>query len=273
MALSTSDLKKLSWQLRADLLDMVYQNDGHLGGPLSSLDILNTIYFSDIFKFSKKSPKPTDDNFILSAGHLATALYVVLAYKLYFDKKKLATFSHFKSILEGHVSTTVPGVSYSSGSLGQGLSFAAGLALGNLLDKKNKFTLCLTSDGEHQEGQTWEAAMFASKYKLKNLINIVDHNKYQIDGSLEDIMPLDDLAQKYISFGWTVKEVDGHDYKKLLKIFQISKLSNYPTCIIAHTTFAKGVSFAHFDYKYHDLKNLDPTLYQLAKNEISKHLN
>ena len=115
--------------------------------------------------------------------------------------------------------------------------------------------------------------MFAAKYKLKNLINIVDRNMYQIDGSTEDIMPLGDLAGKYIRFGWTVKEVDGHDYRKLAKIFELSKQSDYPTCIIALTTFAKGVPFAHYDYTYHDVKNLDDNLYKLAKQEIAKHLN
>lgn len=273
MALFTSDLKTLSWQLRLDLLNMIYKNDGHFGGPLSSLDILICLYFSNIFKFKNKSPSDRDDNFILSAGHLAPALYVVLAQKGYFSKKDLDTFSQFKSKLQGHISTSTPGVLYSSGALGQGLSFASGLALANRLDKKNKTTLCLTTDGEHQEGQLWEAAMFASKYHLNNLVNIVDRNMYQIDGSTESIMPLGDLASKYIRFGWTVKEVDGHDFNKLKKIFELSKQSDYPTCIIAHTTFAKGVSFAHYDYTYHDVKNLDENLYKLAKNEIQKHLN
>lgn len=273
MALSITDMQKLSWQLRLDLLDMIYQNDGHFGGPLSSLDLLVTIYFSGLFRFANKKPSNRDDNFILSAGHIAPALYTVLAAKGYFAKAKLSTFSHFKSPLQGHVSTLVPGVLYSSGSLGQGLSFSAGLALANQLDRKSKTTLCLTTDGEHQQGQTWEAVMFANKYNLNNLINIVDYNKYQIDGAVRDIMPLDDLAGKYIRFGWTVKEVDGHNYKKLHKIFELAKQSDYPTCIIAHTTFAKGVSFAHYDYNYHDVKNLDKKLYQLAKHEIQKHLN
>ena len=273
MALSTTDMQKLSWQLRLDLLDMIYKNDGHFGGPLSCLDILISVYFSGLFRFSNKSISSRDDNFILSAGHLAPALYVVLATKAYFSKKELDTFSHFKSKLQGHISTSTPGVLYSSGALGQGLSFASGLAYANKLARKKKTTICLTTDGEHQEGQVWEAAMFASKYKLNNLINIVDRNMYQIDGSTESIMPLEDLASKYIRFGWTVKEVDGHDYSKLQKIFEISKSSDYPTCVIAHTTFAKGVAFAHYDYKYHDVKNLDKNLYKLARHEIQKHLN
>jgi len=273
MTLSTSDLQKLSWQARLDILDMIYKNDGHFGGPLSCLDILISIYFSGIFNFSKNKPSVKDDNFILSAGHLAPALYTVLAHKGYFPKKRLDTFSHFKSPLQSHASTSITGVLYSSGCLGQGLSFASGLALADLHDKKKRTTLCLTTDAEHQEGQIWEAIIFAAKYKLKNLINIVDRNMYQIDGSTEDVMPLGDLAGKYIRFGWTVKEVDGHDYRKLAKIFELSKQSDYPTCIIAHTTFAKGVPFAHYDYTYHDVKNLDDNFYKLAKQEIAKHLN
>jgi transketolase len=273
MALSTTALQTLSWQLRLDILNMVFKNDGHFGGPLSCLDLLVSVYFSSIFNFSNKSPSIKDDNFILSAGHLAPALYVVLAKKGYFPSKLLDTFSQFGSILQGHTSSSVPGVSYSSGALGQGLSFASGLALANQLEKRKKTTICLTTDGEHQEGQTWEAVMFASKYKLNKLINIVDRNMYQIDGSTESIMPLEDLASKYIRFGWTVKEVDGHDYKKIQKIFELSKSSDYPTCIIAHTTFAKGIPFAHYDYTYHDVKNLDKNLYKLAKHEIEKHLN
>ena len=267
MALSTADLKKLSWRLRLRLLDMVYLNGGHFGGPLSSLDLLISLYFSDVFQFK------STDRFILSAGHLAPALYVVLSQAGYFSSSELEKFSHFKSPLQGHVSLSTPGVIYASGLLGQGLSFASGLALANLLDKKSNYTVCLTTDGEHQEGQIWEAAMFANKYKLSHLINIVDCNKYQIDGSLQDIMPLGDLAQKYVSFGWSVKEINGHDYAKIIKILSLSKKSNYPTCIIAHTTFAKGISFAENNYRYHDIKKLDADLYQLAKNDLNKHLN
>jgi len=268
MPVDFARLKDLSIQLRLDLLDMVYKNGGHFGGPLSSLDLLISLYFSNLFNF--KSEK---DKFILSAGHLAPALYVILTEAGYFDKSNLDNFSQFGSLLQGHSSTHTPGVLYSSGSLGQGLSFAAGLALANLVDRKKSQVICLTTDGEHQEGQIWEAAAFANKYKLKNLINIIDHNKYQIDGSLQDIMPLEDLASKYIRFGWTVKEVDGHDLKKITKVLKEAKTSNYPTCIVAHTVFAKGISFAQYDYQYHDIKNLDSRLYQLARDSLVSQLN
>lgn len=255
---SNYSLKQLSRQLRLDLLDMVYQSgQGHIGGSLSSLDLIIALYFSDHFNFKK-------DHFILSAGHLCPALYVVLAKSGYFPKDLLSSYAYFGSILQGHASTQVPGVEYSSGSLGQGLSFAAGLALGDKLHT----TVCLTSDGEHNEGQIWEALMFASKYKLGNLINIIDHNKYQIDGSTENIMPTGDLAAKYIRFGWTVTTADGDNINQVVKALKKAKNSKYPVCIIANTTFGKGISYMQYDYKYHDANNLSKTLYLRAREEI-----
>ncbi|RLC34584.1 transketolase [Candidatus Shapirobacteria bacterium] len=266
-------LQKLSKRLRKHILDInYYSQSSHLGGPLSSIDLINTVYFSDLFSFSDSQPSAKDDRFILSAGHLCPALYAVLSVKNYFSVSKLKTYSQFKSILQGHVSTDVPGVSYSSGSLGQGLSFATGLALADKIDHKKKFTICLTSDAEHQEGQIWEAVTFANKYNLNNLINIVDNNKYQIDGAVDDIMPLEDLGAKYIHFGWSVKEVNGHDFKQILRAFKQATQSIRPTAIIAHTTFAKGVSFMQHDYHYHDLKNLSSKLYQQTVKEISQGL-
>ena len=260
-----SPLDHLKKDLRLDLLDMIYQSgSGHIGGSLSSLDILISLYHSDIFDFTK-------DHFVLSAGHLACGLYTVLASKNYFPKSKLSTYTSFTSTLQGHIYAGVPGVEYSSGSLGQGLSFAAGIALG---DPKHT-TICLTSDGEHQEGQIWEATMFANKYKLGNLINIIDCNGLQIDGTTDQIMPLKDLAAKYIQFGWTVYTVDGHNISKLTKILksQISDLrsdNSFPICIIAKTTLGKGISFMENNFKYHDIKQLSQDLYLKAKNELHR---
>lgn len=252
-------LQSISRKLRLDLLNLVRDaGESHLGGPLSSLDLMVAVYFSKLFNLKK-------DHFILSAGHLAPALYVVLARAGYFPPTRLKSFSSFGSHLQGHISTDTPGVEYSSGALGQGLSFAAGLALGD----PHRYSVCLTSDGEHQEGQVWEAAMFARKYKLSNLINIVDYNQYQIDGAIEDIMPLGNLAQKYIKFGWAVTTVNGHNFKAIIKALKkAKKKSDYPTCIIAKTIFAKGVSFMQYDYQYHDIKNLSPAQYQRAKKEL-----
>jgi transketolase len=251
-------LKELSRDLRRDLLDMIYQSGGgHLGGSLSSLDILISLYFGDLFDFKK-------DHFILSAGHLACGLYTVLSAKKYFPKKILSTYSSIDSILQGHISKDVPGVEYSSGSLGQGLSFACGLALGD----KTHTTVCLTTDGEHQEGQIWESIMFAKKYQLGNLINIVDYNGYQIDGSTDKIMPLNNLAAKYIQFGWTVTTVNGHNFKQLEKALKNAKKSTYPNCIIAKTTIGKGISFMEDNFQYHDIKNMSPDIYLKAKKEL-----
>jgi len=260
-----SPLDYLKKDLRLDLLDIIYQSgSGHIGGSLSSLDILISLYHSDIFDFTK-------DHFVLSAGHLACALYTVLASKNYFPKSKLSTYTSFGSLLQGHIYTGVPGVEYSSGSLGQGLSFATGLALG---DPKHT-TVCLTSDGEHQEGQIWEAAMFANKYKLGNLINIIDCNGLQIDGTTDQIMPLKDLAAKYIQFGWTVFTVDGHNISQLTKVLKsniYNQRSNnsFPVCIIAKTTLGKGISFMENNFKYHDVKNLDQKSYLQAKDELNR---
>ncbi|MFA6250139.1 MAG: transketolase [Candidatus Shapirobacteria bacterium] len=256
--LQAPKLPDISRQLRLDLLDLIYRSGGHIGGSLSCLDLLVALYFSPVFEFPP-------DYFTLSAGHLCPALYVVLAKRGLFHSDLLKTYSSFSSPLQGHVSTDVPGVSYSSGSLGQGLSFAAGLALGN----PGSQSLCLTTDGEHQEGQVWEAAMFASKYRLGNLINIVDYNHYQIDGSTDDIMPLGRLAAKYVQFGWTVTTVDGHNFNQINKALRQARESTYPTCLIAKTIFGKGISFMQYDYHYHDVKSLPDRLYSLAKQELT----
>lgn len=256
-------LNYLASKLRLDLLDMIYQSGGgHIGGSFSCLDLIIAIYYSEIFNLSSK--KSARDHFILSAGHLCPALYTVLASLGNFDKKLLNTYSSFDSILQGHVSIEVPGVEFSSGALGQGLSFASGQALVN----RNNTVICLTSDGEHQEGQVWEAVMFAKKYHLGNLINIVDFNGLQIDGSTDQIMPLGNLAAKYVQFGWTVVTVDGHNFNQIIKALKNANNSEYPTCIIAKTVIGKGVSFMENDYHYHDVKQLSQDIYLKAKNEL-----
>lgn len=215
-------------------------------------------YFSQVFDLK-------EDKFILSAGHLAPALYVVLSHAGYFPKEYLSSYAAFGSILQGHISTETPGVNYSSGSLGQGLSFSCGLAIG-----QPHRVICLTTDGEHQEGQTWEAVQFAPKYRLGNLINIVDVNRYQIGGSVEDMMPLGDLAAKYIRFGWTVSEVNGHNFPELISALKKTVNSGYPNCLIAHTDFGSGISFAKDNFQYHDVKNLNKKLYLCARQELGK---
>jgi transketolase len=264
MLLSSSrhhPLENVSQKLRLDILETVYQAGfGHIGGSLSSLDIMIALYLSGIFDFDH-------DHFILSAGHLCLAHYVVLSHLRKFPAKLLPTFAEIGSPLQGHEAIDVPGVEFSSGCLGQGLSFAAGLALGD----KDHHTICLTSDGEHNEGQIWEAIAFANKYHQGNLINIVDCNGIQIDGTTQDIMPLDELAAKYLRFGWTVTTINGHSFPALINALKKAKNSSiYPACIIAKTTLGKGISFMENNYHYHDVKNLSPDLYQQAKHELQK---
>ncbi|MFA6518054.1 MAG: 1-deoxy-D-xylulose-5-phosphate synthase N-terminal domain-containing protein [Candidatus Shapirobacteria bacterium] len=252
-------MQSLRKELRLDLLDLIYHSGGgHLGGSFSSLDLMIAVCFGEIFNLKL-------DKFILSAGHLAPALYVVLAHAGYFPKEYLSSYASFGSILQGHISTETPGVNYSSGLLGQGLSFSAGLAIGS-----SNHIICLTTDGEHQEGQVWEAAQFAAKYHLGNLINIVDVNRYQIGGSTDEIMPQGDLAAKYVRFGWTVTEVDGHNFGKITSALKKATHSNYPNCIIAHTVFGSGLSFAKNNHKYHDVKNLSEDLYLCAQRDLNK---
>lgn len=252
-------LYPLARSLRLDILEMINHAEfGHIGGSLSSIDILISLYNSGIFDFDK-------DHFILSAGHLCPALYVVLAQKNKFPREELLTYAQFDSRLQGHSNLKTPGVEYASGALGQGLSFACGLALGD----KARHTVSLTTDGEHNEGQIWEAIAFANKYHQGNLINIVDCNGYQLGGSTKEMMPLDELAAKYIRFGWTVTTVNGHDFSALENALKTAKSSTiYPACIIAKTTFGKGVSFMENNPDYHDVKKLPEDLYLKAKKEL-----
>ena len=256
-------LVPIAKNLRLDILDATFAAGfSHIGGSLSSLDIIIALYLSDLFNFEK-------DHFVLSAGHLCLAHYVVLAQNGKFKKNILNTYGEIDSILQGHESSEVPGVEYSSGSLGQGLSFACGTALGD----RDQHTVCLTTDGEHNEGQIWEAIMFANKYHQGNLINIVDYNGQQIDGATTDIMPLGELASKYLRFGWTVTTVDGHDFNALISaIIKAKDSSIYPACIIANTTLGKGISFMENDFHYHDVKNLSQELYLKARAELTSQI-
>lgn len=258
------DLHKLAYQFRLELLELIHvSSGGHIGGALSAMDLLVTIYYSKLFNL----PQSTDflyDKFILSNAHICPALYVLLANFGAFDKKHLATYGRLGSMLQGHSSLETPGILYAGGLLGQGLSFAAGLALGD----PTHTTICLTSDGEHQEGQVWEAAAFAAKYQLKNLINLVDINQYQIDGSTDQIMPLGSLAQKYLDFGWQVQEIDGHNYQQIYSALNSAKNSTRPNCILAYTQLGKGISFMESNFLYHDVKKLEPDLYLQAKREL-----
>ncbi len=267
-------LKTTALDVRNDVLDIIRKTgSGHIGGSFSSTDILVALYFSDLFNFYPTQPDhPQRDRFILSAGHLALALYSVLCRAGFFDEKLLYTYSKLKSPLQGHAHRSVPGVEYSSGSLGQGLSLASGMALADKRDRKKRFTIALTSDGEHNQGQIWEAAMFANKYSLNRLINIIDKNGIQIGGTTDQIMPLGNLANKYYEFGWQVYEINGHHFPALLRALQSAKESSEkPVVIIAKTTLGKGISYMEGKYKYHDIKNLTEKGHKRALSELQKN--
>jgi transketolase len=259
---SAHPLSSLSRSLRLDILEMINHAEfGHIGGSLSSIDILIALYNSDLFNFNK-------DHFILSAGHLCPALYVVLAQKKIISREELLTYGLFASRLQGHSNLDTPGIEYASGALGQGLSFASGLALGD----KSHHTVCLTTDGEHNEGQIWEAIAFASKYHQGNLINIIDVNGCQLGGSTADIMPMGELASKYLHFGWTVTTVNGHNFYELESALKKARSSTiYPACIIAKTTFGKGISIMENNFEYHNVNDLPEDIYLAAKNELQKY--
>jgi len=226
---------------------------GHPGGSLSSVEIVTTLY-GKVLRHRPADPQWADrDRFILSKGHAAPLLYAVLAECGYFPVAELLTLRQLDSRLQGHADrTATPGVEMSSGSLGQGLSFAIGVALAGRLNSQNYRTHVLLGDGECDEGQVWEGAMAAAHFKLDNLAAIVDNNGLQIDGWNRDVMNLEPLNKKWEAFGWHVIEVDGHDFAQLLDAFEQAKLvKGQPTIIIAHTVKGKGVSFMENKADFH----------------------
>lgn len=226
---------------------------GHSAGPLGMADIFTAFYFHILNHDPKNPDWPDRDRLILSNGHICPVRYVAMSQAGYFPQEELKTLRKIDSRLQGHPHrTALPGVETTSGPLGEGLSQAIGVALAAKLDKKKYHTYCLASDGEQQEGNTWEAAMFAAKYKINNLTLVIDRNNIQIDGFTENIMPLEPLSDKYRSFGWHVIDVDGHNIRAFVNSVQ-EALSIYekPTVIIAHTIPGKGVSFMEKDFTWH----------------------
>ncbi|MDH5542539.1 MAG: transketolase [Nitrospinota bacterium] len=265
------ELGKIAQRMRIDILKMLNASgSGHSGGSLSCIDILVALYFSklDHAKGRKKADK--GDKFVLSKGHAAPALYAVLAEWGYFSKDELPRLRKLKSMLSGHpYSVSTPGVEVTTGSLGQGLSQANGLAIASRLNNHDSKIFCLLGDGENQEGQVWEAAMTASHYKLDNLIAIIDNNLLQIDGKVEDVMKIEPLAEKWASFGWNVLETDGHHFPSILEAIDNAKgVKGKPTVIIARTVKGKGVSFMEGNVKWHGATPNDEEL-KKAIEELS----
>jgi len=249
------ELKKKAIQIRKDILTMLEKaGSGHTGGSLSLVEILLALYYYKA-RHDPKNPNWRErDKIILSKGHGCPALYAVLADAGYFPREELWTLRKLGSRLQGHPQIGLPGIEISSGSLGQGLSVADGMAFANKIDGIKSKVYCIMGDGETNEGQIWEAAMTAAHYKLDNVCGIIDFNKMQIDGFCCDVKGLEPFAKKWQDFGWHAKEVDGHSLEQLMRALdEADKAKQKPQVIIAHTVKGKGVSFIENQVRWHGI--------------------
>ncbi len=265
-----NELQKIAKDIRINIVKTVYNaQSGHPGGSLSCADILTVLYFNQM-NINPNEPKAEGrDRLVLSKGHSSPALYSTLAKRGYFDEKDLDSFRKIESKLQGHPDMNkVPGVDMSSGSLGQGLSVANGMALSSKMDSMGYRVYCILGDGEIEEGQVWEAAMTASKYKLDNLCVIVDNNNLQIDGNIKDVKGLNRIEEKFESFGFKVIPVDGNNIEQLIDAFDRAKMTKeMPTAIIAKTVKGKGVSFMENQAGWHG-KAPNEEQFKLAIEEL-----
>ena len=264
------ELKTMAKKIRRGIIEEVYKaQSGHPGGSLSVADILTVLYFDEL-NVDEKNPKWEDrDRLVLSKGHCSPALYSCLANRGFFDVEKLTTFRNIESKLQGHPDMTkVPGVDMTTGSLGQGLSAANGMAIAGKMDNKNYRVYCILGDGEIEEGQIWEAAMASSKYKLDNLCVIVDNNNLQIDGTIDKVMSPYPIDEKFKSFGFQIINIDGNDIEEIKKAFEVAKnVKEKPVCIIAKTIKGKGVSFMENKAEWHG-KAPNEEQYKQAMEEL-----
>lgn len=241
-------------KIRSLAMDEVYTaGAGHIGGSLSIADVMATLYFH-VLRVDPKNPRDPDrDRFVLSKGHTSPGLYAALALKGFFPVEKLKLFRSIEGDLSGHPEMNkVPGVDMSTGSLGQGISAAVGMALAGKIDKKDYRVYAALGDGEIEEGQVWEAFMAAAKYKLDNLCAVIDVNGLQIDGATADVMPSEPLDKKLEAFNWNVIKIDGHDFEAIIAAFDAAKAhKGQPTMILAKTTKGKGVSFMENKAAWH----------------------
>lgn len=273
--MKTTDIKELqniATNIRIGIIEAVYAGkSGHPGGSLSCADILTVLYFNQMNIDPKKPQDTKRDRFVLSKGHAAPVLYSTLANRGYFSVEELKTLRHLKSKLQGHPDMNkIPGVDMTTGSLGQGLSVANGMAIASKLNQDGIRVYCLLGDGEIEEGQIWEAAMSASHYKLDNLCVIVDNNNLQIDGSIENVMSPYPIDQKFKSFGFEVINIDGHDIEHIIMAFNKAKqVKGKPTAIIAKTIKGKGVSFMENQVGWHG-KAPNQEQYEQAIKELEE---
>jgi len=241
-------------KVRQSIIEMLTEaRSGHTAGPLGMADIFTALYFHILTHDPKKPEWPDRDRLILSNGHIVPVRYAAMAHAGYFPLKELMTLRKFGSRLQGHPERErLPGLETTSGPLGSGLGQAAGIAYGGRMDGKKFFTYCLMSDGEQDAGNTWETAMFAGKYKLANLIAIMDRNNIQIDGPVEEIMPLEPLRAKYEAFNWHVIEINGHNFEEIVSAVEQAKaVTAKPSLIIAYTIPGKGIPEIEYDFRWH----------------------
>jgi len=267
-------LKRKAVGVRKDIIKMLHAaGSGHPGGSLSLVEILVSLYNYNL-KHDPKNPGMRErDKVLLSKGHGCPALYAILADRGYFEKEELLTLRKLGSRLQGHPQLGLPGVEISSGSLGQGLSIAVGMALANRMDGLNSRIYCIIGDGETNEGQIWDAAMTASHYQLANICAIIDYNKLQIDGFCCDIKDTLELDAKWKSFGWEVIETDGHDVEKLMDSYdKAAGIKGKPQVIVAHTVKGRGVSFMENQVKWHGVAPKKDE-YEKAISELDAQLN
>ena len=269
------ELKRLATDVRLGAVEAVYNGkSGHPGGALSAADIITCLYFSEL-NINPEDPRSEDrDRFVLSKGHSCPALYTAMALRGYFDIAELKNFRHLGALTQGHPDMkTMPGIDMSAGSLGQGFSCACGMALAGKINGKNYRTYVMIGDGESQEGQVWEATMFASHYKLDNLCLIIDNNGLQIDGRVEDVMNTMPYESKYEAFGWNVISIDGHSIEEILGAFENARATKgKPSVIIAKTVKGKGVSFMENDAGWHG-KAPNDAEYEQAVKELTEYKN
>ena len=271
---SPAELRRLAWTMRKDIIQMIAAaNSGHPGGSLSAIDVITSLYYA-VMRHDPKNPTWEDrDRFILSKGHACPALYAVLGEQGYFSKDLFPTLRQLGSPLQGHPELgKLPGAEASTGSLGQGLSIGLGMAEGARIQNKDFRVFVMTGDGELDEGQVWEAAMYAGAKGVDNLVAIVDVNRQQLDNTTDQILRLDPLADKWRSFNWHVIEIDGHDFNQILKAFDEAKATkNKPSVILAHTVKGKGVSFMEDNLEWHGAA---PSAEQvaIAMRELAKEL-
>jgi transketolase len=248
------DLQMMADIIREDTISsLISAGSGHSGGPLGMADIFTALYFNVLEHNPKKPSWSGRDYVVLSNGHICPVMYATMANVGYFLKKELLTLRKLGTRLQGHPHReSLPGLETTSGPLGSGLSQAAGMAYGLRLDRKKNIVWCLCSDGEHDEGNWWEAVLFAAKNKLDNIVAVLDRNYIQIDGNTEEIMPLDPLDEKYKAFNWNVITIDGNDMKEVLSVLKKARQNKgKPLMIIANTVPGKGVRYMEGDYRWH----------------------